>query len=282
MKISYPLVIILLLLCFIGPASAAVAEFSYYGGTATSSSTVSGYVAANCFDNNAVTFWSTANPATNSQWIMFDFNATTTHKVSKYILQARAASAATDAPRCWTFQGSNDNFATVVDLDRRTAQSFTNGETKTFDSFTQSVNVSLFRYYRAYITFGGSDVYTSQLAEVELWGEDSVTPIALSSLSRGTVQVGGYTWFNDTSLNTPAVWCWTFGDGGFSDVANGSHSYTRIGIYNVSSNVSNSGGFNRSYNIIRVIRSTASPEPCIPAIIFVVMVIFWFKIRRRP
>jgi len=105
-------------------------------------------------------------------------------------------------------------------------------------------------------------------------------PVAISSLSRGTVQVGGYTGFNDTSLNTPTAWCWTFGDGGFSDMANGSHFYTRVGIYNVSSNVSNSGGYNNSYNIIRIINPTASPEPCVPAVIFVVMLIFWFKMRR--
>ena len=78
-------------------------------------------------------------------------------------------------------------------------------------------------------------------------------PIAISSLSRNTIQAGGYTWFNDTSQNVPTAWCWTFGDGAYAGVANGSHTYVLRGIYNVSSNVSNSAGYNISYNIERVI-----------------------------
>jgi PKD repeat protein len=51
----------------------------------------------------------------------------------------------------------------------------------------------------------------------------------------------------------PTAWCWTFGDGAYAGVANGSHTYVLRGIYNVSSNVSNSAGYNISYNIERVI-----------------------------
>jgi PKD repeat protein len=78
-------------------------------------------------------------------------------------------------------------------------------------------------------------------------------PIAMSSLSRLAIQAGSYTWFNDTSLNTPTAYCWTFWDGTFAATANGSKTYYRRGIFNVSSNVTNSAGFNLSYNIIRVV-----------------------------
>jgi PKD repeat protein len=78
-------------------------------------------------------------------------------------------------------------------------------------------------------------------------------PIAISSLSRAAMQAGSYLWYNDTSLNTPTSWNWTFGDGTYSSVTNGSKTYYRRGIYNVSSTVSNSAGSNTSYNIIRVV-----------------------------
>ena len=78
-------------------------------------------------------------------------------------------------------------------------------------------------------------------------------PVAISSLSRNTLQAGGFTYFNDTSLNSPTAWCWTFGEGGYAATANGSYTYERRGVYNVSSNVSNSAGYNISYNIERVI-----------------------------
>ena len=78
-------------------------------------------------------------------------------------------------------------------------------------------------------------------------------PIAVSSLSRNTLPVGEYTWYNDTSLNSPTSYLWTFGDGSNSTTRNGSHTYYRRGIFNVSSNVSNSYSYNVSYNIERVI-----------------------------
>lgn len=79
------------------------------------------------------------------------------------------------------------------------------------------------------------------------------TPIAISSISRATIQASWYTWFNDTSLNTPTAWCWTFQDGTFAATANGTKRYTRRGIYNISSCPSNGAGSNCSYNLIRVI-----------------------------
>ena len=94
----------------------------------------------------------------------------------------------------------------------------------------------------------GSNTLTKSLYITEY----PATPNATSFLSRNTVKVPSYVWFNDTSSVTTA-WNWSFGDGQYAATANGSHVCTRRGIYNVSTNVSNTGGYNFSFNILRCI-----------------------------
>ncbi|MEO8146596.1 MAG: PKD domain-containing protein [Bacteroidia bacterium] len=43
----------------------------------------------------------------------------------------------------------------------------------------------------------------------------------------------GIVQFNDSVINAPTSWQWTFGDGGTSTIANPLHTYTAAGIYNV-------------------------------------------------
>ena len=103
-------------------------------------------------------------------------------------------------------------------------------------------------------TNSGGTGYSTQITWVNVSaGSGATKPIAISSLSRATMPVGSYAFFNDTSLNTPTAWCWTFAPGYYAAVANGSVYYYQRGIFNVTSNVSNSAGFNLSYNIVRVI-----------------------------
>jgi len=52
--------------------------------------------------------------------------------------------------------------------------------------------------------------------------------------------------FNDTSTNTPTSWNWSFGDGLFSNEQNATHTYTAIGLFNVSLTASNAGGSDTS------------------------------------
>lgn len=131
---------------------------------------------------------------------------------------------------------------------------------------TEPVTFNSSGYYNPIYTFTQSGNYSIKLNVTGTYGTNistqvtwvnvsngATTPIAKSSLSRLAIQVGSYIWRNDTSLNTPTAWCWTFQDGTFADTANGTKTYYRRGIYNVSSNVSNSAGFNLSYNIIRVV-----------------------------
>ncbi|WP_319507716.1 PKD domain-containing protein [uncultured Methanolobus sp.] len=52
--------------------------------------------------------------------------------------------------------------------------------------------------------------------------------------------------FTDMSTNAPVSWFWDFGDGTNSSIQNATHTYTSVGTYNVSLNVTNVGGSNFS------------------------------------
>jgi outer membrane protein assembly factor BamB len=106
-----------------------------------------------------------------------------------------------------------------------------------FDSFETDNGLIIYHETRQYYINVSSDII----------------PIAISILSRHTLPVGWYTWYNDTSLNSPTSYNWSFGDGTNSSIANGSKTFYSRGVRNVSSCVSNSAGSNCSYNIVRVI-----------------------------
>ncbi|MDO9325986.1 MAG: PKD domain-containing protein, partial [Methanoregula sp.] len=48
--------------------------------------------------------------------------------------------------------------------------------------------------------------------------------------------------FLDSSANSPALWSWSFGDGGTSTVQNPSHTYSVAGTYTVTLTASNTAG----------------------------------------
>jgi len=65
--------------------------------------------------------------------------------------------------------------------------------------------------------------------------------------------------FTDISTNSPAVWAWSFGDGGWSTLENPSHTYTTPGTYTVSLTASNYGGSNVVTNTNYITVTKASP-----------------------
>jgi hypothetical protein len=165
------IIILIFLILSIQSACASVSEFSYVGGTATASSTLTIYVPSNAFDNSGATFWSSQSPSVYPEWLKFDFGAGTSHTVSAYNLTARTTPTV-NSPKDWKFLGSTDATNWIV-LDNRTNIAFTSGQTKIFDKFTSAVNISSFRYYRIHITNVISGADTAQIAEEELWGDDS-------------------------------------------------------------------------------------------------------------
>jgi PKD repeat protein len=53
--------------------------------------------------------------------------------------------------------------------------------------------------------------------------------------------------FTDKSLNSPASWKWSFGDGTYSTAKNPVHAYSKAGKYNVSLSVKNVKGKNTKF-----------------------------------
>lgn len=70
------------------------------------------------------------------------------------------------------------------------------------------------------------------------------SPVAAFTAKPTYGKVGMTVQFTDKSLNNPAEWKWTFGDGATSNEQNPSHQYTNPGSYAVSLGVKNAGGNN--------------------------------------
>jgi len=64
--------------------------------------------------------------------------------------------------------------------------------------------------------------------------------------------------FNDTSIYSPTIWNWSFGDGNYSTARNATHTYSQAGTYNVSLYAANAAGGNTSakknINVIPVLK----------------------------
>jgi len=72
----------------------------------------------------------------------------------------------------------------------------------------------------------------------------TAVPDANFSANRTTITQGQPIQFNDTSLDNPTSWAWTFGDGNTSTDKNATHTYSVAGNYNVTLTVTNSYGSN--------------------------------------
>jgi PKD repeat protein len=80
-----------------------------------------------------------------------------------------------------------------------------------------------------------------------------VTPLTMFTKSRGVLIFPGSVQFNDTSLNTPTAWNWSFGDGTYSEVRNASHQYVKRGRWAVLLNTSNTAGYNTNTSNVWII-----------------------------
>ncbi|MDD1694557.1 MAG: PKD domain-containing protein [Methanoregula sp.] len=84
------------------------------------------------------------------------------------------------------------------------------------------------------------------------------TPVAsfITDVSSGAAPLAVQ--FTDTSVNSPASWSWSFGDGSVSTVQNPIHTYTTSGTYTVTLTVQNSLG---NSTATRTITVTNAPAP---------------------
>ncbi len=70
----------------------------------------------------------------------------------------------------------------------------------------------------------------------------TAAPVAVLAAPSTEVDLGELIQFTDRSYNVPTSWQWDFGDGGSSTDQNPTHSYTALGTYTVSLEVSNALG----------------------------------------
>ena len=130
------------------------------GGTPSASSEYSAsYPALKAFDGNASSFW--CSKATGlPQWIQYDLGEGLSRIVLEYTLTARLTSY--NPANSFVFAGSN-NGTDWTTIDTQTGLSWSGGEKKRFNDFTNS---TLYRYHR--ITVTASSGSAAEFAEIEL------------------------------------------------------------------------------------------------------------------
>jgi hypothetical protein len=133
------------------------------GGTASADSVNGGEIAANAFDNNTATFWTSALIAM-PHWLKYDLSAGITKIGRKYRITPRRSGDSNGVPKDFKLQGSNDD-SIWTDLDSQTNQSWADDTPKEY-TFSNS---TAYRYYRLYITnsFGGTYVQIKELEIME-------------------------------------------------------------------------------------------------------------------
>ena len=130
------------------------------GGTPSASSEFSAsYPALKAFDGNASSFWCSST-AGLPQWIQYDLGEGLSRIVLEYTLTARSPSY--NPANSFVFAGSN-NGTDWTTIDTQTGLSWSGGEKKRFNDFTNS---TLYRYHR--ITVTASSGSAAEFAEIEL------------------------------------------------------------------------------------------------------------------
>jgi PKD repeat protein len=84
-------------------------------------------------------------------------------------------------------------------------------------------------------------------------GDTATTPLAMFTKDQTVIIFPRSIQFNDTSLNTPTAWNWSFGDGKYSDVQNATHQYVKRGRWTVTLNASNTAGYNSNTSTIWIL-----------------------------
>ena len=109
------------------------------GGTASASSSFSGFPASSAIDSNASTAWA-SNGAVLPSWWEYDFGAGVTKDIVEFVVTARTGTAAGESGSAFQLQFSDDN-STWTTAWSWTGVSWTSGQTQTFAVPTQA-NVS--------------------------------------------------------------------------------------------------------------------------------------------
>ncbi|MCX5653733.1 MAG: discoidin domain-containing protein [Planctomycetota bacterium] len=168
-------------------------------GTASATSTWSGYPASNAFDGSTTTYWCSASGVTDAslQYDLGDGNekAVTSYKIYPYPANLNSA------PKNWTLEGSDDgvNWASPA-LDTRSNVTWSTSEWKTFDGFSNS---TAYRYYRIHVTAVNGATFIC-LAELDI----GLRPNVNASTTYGS----GWEASKAADGGTGTYWCSVSGD----------------------------------------------------------------------
>lgn len=94
------------------------------------------------------------------------------------------------------------------------------------------------------LTVSNAQGTSSKSAQIVVSKPISTAPVAKFTMSPTTGVAPLNVNFNDASTGSPTKWAWDFGDGGTSELQNGSHKYVSAGTYTVKLTVSNTAGSN--------------------------------------
>jgi PKD repeat protein len=118
------------------------------------------------FDDSSSTYWNCTWPAgTSFRNLNVNFGSGNLKQVTSYTLCPRTLYPEV-APYSWELWGSNNNFAEYTILDIRTAQTFAEGEVRTFTF----VNTSGYRYYRLHLLAPNPGYTNIYIADMQLKG----------------------------------------------------------------------------------------------------------------
>jgi PKD repeat protein len=92
------------------------------------------------------------------------------------------------------------------------------------------------------VSVGASSVFPIKNGLFSAGTSGPVAPVANFNGAPTSVVEGGSVQFTDTSTGSPAIWAWTFGDGGTATDQNPLHQYTTAGTYTVALTATNSIG----------------------------------------
>lgn len=133
----------------------------FTGGTASASSTNGGEVAANAFDDNTGSFWTSQVAAGMPQTLQYDLGSGVTKTARQYTVTCRKSGDTNGVPDAWTFEGSN-NGSSWTTIHTVSGESWSDDGPKTY----QFANSTAYRYYRLNISSTATDSYV-QIKEFE-------------------------------------------------------------------------------------------------------------------
>ncbi|WP_081481732.1 discoidin domain-containing protein [Paenibacillus elgii] len=150
----------------------------------------------NDMDQGIASSWTSAEYSVSNQWLQFKFNSPKV--VIQYSLR-RAKGTATECPKDWRFEASNDDGATWTVLDTKTGYYFSTDAAQEF-SLT---NTTSYKIYRIYILANGGNVRNLIINEMQLFTQKGWIVVGAAPVTKKLFDDNGMT--NLSIVNNTAI-----------------------------------------------------------------------------